>query len=261
MIYTAGNVFLGSYMRTIRRTQAAHLHNQALADELEKANRQLQEYSTQVEQLAAARERNRLARELHDSVTQTAFSMNLTTQSATLLLERDPSRVEEQLERLYGLTRSAMGEIQLLIKELKPQQAGQESLLAGLRRLLADSRFSARADGGLSVSIEAEGEKPLQAFEEQSLLRIAQEALNNILKHAHTLQAHIRLHLEEPFWLEIEDHGQGFDPTASPAQRQGGPGKHERARGRDRLDATHRIVPRNCTGRDIRVEKSPTTGR
>ena len=64
LVYTAGNVFFGSYMRTIRRNQAARLQNQELAGELEQANQRLQEYSTQAEQLAAARERNRLAREL-----------------------------------------------------------------------------------------------------------------------------------------------------------------------------------------------------
>jgi signal transduction histidine kinase len=94
LIYTAGNVFLDSYTRTIRLiVQAARLHNQALAGELEQANQRLQDTSTRLERLSAGRERNRQARELHDSVTQTVFSMNMTTQSDALLLERDPSRV------------------------------------------------------------------------------------------------------------------------------------------------------------------------
>ena len=67
--------------------------------ELQEANRDLQSYSERIQQLSVARERNRLARELHDSVTQSIFSMTLTTQSALLLLERDPGRVEEQLDR------------------------------------------------------------------------------------------------------------------------------------------------------------------
>jgi len=238
LIYTASNVFLGSYMRAIRRAQAARQQNQDLASELEQANLHLQEYSAQTEHLAAARERNRLARELHDSVTQTAFSMNLTTQSAALLLERDPSRVEEQLERLYALARSALAEMQVLINQLKPEAGGQEGLPAALRQLLADSRFTSHSDGGLSVSLEVEGQEPLQANEEQSLLRIAQEALNNILKHAHTSQAHIRLHLQEPFWMEIEDHGQGFDPQH--VQRRGKVGLASMSERRgDRLEAAN----------------------
>ncbi len=249
LIYTASNIFLGSYTRTIRRSQAAHLHNQALAAELEQANRRLQEYAAQAERLAAARERNRLARELHDSVTQTAFSMNLTSQSAALLLERDPSRVAEQLERLYALARSALGEMQVLIDELKPEPAGREGLAAALHRLLVDSRFA----GALSVSIETEGDQPLPASEEQGLLRIAQEALNNTLKHAQTSQAHIRLHLSEPFWMEIEDHGRGFDPQqARRGDRMGLVSMGERAA---EIGWALRIAASPGRGTCIRVEK------
>jgi signal transduction histidine kinase len=261
LIYTAGNVFLGSYMRTIRQAQAAHLHNQELAGELKQANQRLQEYSAQTEQLATAGERNRLARELHDSVTQTAFSMNLTTQSAALLLKRDPSRVEKQLERLYALSRSALSEMQVLINQLKPEPGGQEGLLAALRRLLTDSRFT----GSLSVSIEVEGEGALQASEEQSLFRIAQEALNNILKHAHTSQAHIRLHLEEPFWMEIEDHGQGFD--LQQAQHSGRVGLASMSERASEIGWTLQVISSPGTGtrvraeREIGVEKPQTTGR
>ena len=207
LIYTAGNVFLGSYTRTIRKAQAVRQHNRALADALERANRRLQDTSAQLEQLAAARERNHLARELHDSVTQTIFSMNLTSQSAALLLARDHEQVGVLLERLYALSRSALTEMQLLIDELKPGPAGRQGLMATLRQLLADNRFS----DSLSVSFEMQGEPSLSLAEEQALLRITQEALNNVLKHACTQQAALRLHLEPPAWVEIEDHGQGFD--------------------------------------------------
>jgi len=207
LIYTAGNVFLGSYALAIRRAQAARGQNQALAQELRAANQRLQAYSTQLEQLAVARERNRLARELHDSVTQTVFSMTLTTQSAQLLLERDPGRVSAQLERLNQLARSALSEMQVLISELRPEIADRERLVSALRRHLAGSRLPET----LSVSLEVEGDRQLEFAEERGLFRIAQEALNNIVKHAQASQAQIRLHLAEPFWMEIKDHGQGFD--------------------------------------------------
>jgi signal transduction histidine kinase len=215
LIYTAGNVFLGSFTRTIRKAQAARKYNQALAGELELANRRLQDTSAQLEQLAAARERNRLARELHDSVTQTVFSMNLTSQSAALLLARDQEQVSAQLERLYTLSRSALTEMQLLIDELKPGLGGRQGLPAALHQLLTDSRFR----DNLSVSIEVQGEQTLTPAEEQALLRIAQEALNNVLKHARTSRAALWLHLEPPACMEIEDHGQGFD--LQQAQRSG----------------------------------------
>jgi signal transduction histidine kinase len=260
LIYTAGNVFFGSYILTLRRTQAAQQRNHALAGDLAQANQRLQAYAAQVEQLAAARERNHLARELHDSVTQTVFSMNLTAQSASLLLARDSSRVAEQLDRLYDLARSALAEIQVLIDRLKPEVASPAGLLPALQRLLADRRFA-----DLSVSINREGEETLSAAEEQSLYRITQEALNNILKHTRESQARIQLHLEEPCWLEIEDHGQGFDvPQAQRSGRVGLASMSERAQ---EIGWKLQIISTPGTGTRIRVDKGfsaenpRTTGR
>lgn len=207
MVYTAVNVFLGSYALATQRAQAAQARTQALAQEVQETTRQLQAYSTQLEQLAVARERQHLARELHDSVTQTIFSMTLTTQSALLLLERDPGRVGAQLDRLSDLAHSALTEMRVLISELRPEKVAAGGLAAALRRHLADRHLPET----LAVSLEIEGDRPLGPSEELGLFRIAQEALNNIVKHAQASQAHIRLHLAEPFWMEIEDQGRGFD--------------------------------------------------
>ena len=206
LIYTAGNVFLdstahhppdcagcppaqsgaGRRARASQPAPAGYLHPPSSASPLARS--------------ATARQR-----ELHDSVTQTVFSMNMTTQSDALLLERDPSRVGKQLERLYTLAHNALGEMQVLIHELKPDP--QESLPTVLRRLLADSRFS----DTLSVGLTVQGDQPVAPVEQAALVRIAQEALNNILKHASTDQASIHVHLEQQPWLEISDRGQGFD--------------------------------------------------
>ena len=95
----------------IQVTEEANRENQRMAVRLEGANQQLQAYADQAVALAAERERFRLARDLHNSVTQTIFSMNLTVQTARLLMEKDPSRVSAQLERLLELAQSAMHEI------------------------------------------------------------------------------------------------------------------------------------------------------
>jgi len=251
LIYTAGNVFFGTYTLAMRRAQAARLQNQTLAGELQEANEQLHDYSTQLEQLAVARERNRLARELHDSVTQTVFSMTLTTQSALLLLDRDPGRVGVHLERLNQLARSALAEMQVLISELKPDKAAREGLVPVLRRHLAGSRLPEN----LSVSLEVEGDQRLEFAEDQSLFHIAEEALNNIVKHARTSQAQIRLHLAEPFWMEIEDHGQGFDPLqAQNSGRVGLSSMHERA---VEIGWGLQVITSPGAGTCIRVEKAP----
>jgi signal transduction histidine kinase len=133
--------------------------------------------------------------------------MTLTTQSALMLMEQDPARVESQLERLSQLARNTLAEMQLLITELKPEATTRGGLAATLKRYLADARFSENLD----ISLDVQGEGPLTPAEEQSLFHIVQEALNNIVKHAQVSKAQVRLHLCEPVWIEIEDWGQGFD--------------------------------------------------
>ena len=255
LIYTAGNVFYGFYARATLRAQNTRMENLALAQELQEANQKLQAYSTQIEKLVVARERNRLARDLHDSVTQTVFSMTLTTQSALLLLDRDPARVEAQLDRLSHLTENALSEMQLLISELRPEDASREGLVADLNRYLA----SGHLPENLSVDLEVRGEQPLGLAEEQGLFHIIQEALNNIMKHAQTFRAQVRLHLTEPMWIEIEDHGQGFDlGQAQSSGRVGLLSMRERA-AEIGWDLQIRTFP--GTGTCIRVEKLPNEVR
>jgi len=207
LVYAVGNVFYGFYAEAIRQAQTIHAENLKLVRDLQDANQKLKTYSTQMEQLVVARERNRLARDLHDSVTQTVFSMTLTTQSAQLLLERDPAKIEAQLDRLNQLARNALSEMQLLISELKPEETGKGGLIAALKDYLEGGHFPE----SLSVELEVLGEQSLEPNEEQGLFHIIQEALNNIMKHAHTSNAQVRVHLTEPMWVEVEDHGKGFD--------------------------------------------------
>ncbi len=219
-------IFISAYSLAIRRAQEAHLHTQSLLSQLREANLKLEAYSDTLRQLGVANERQRLRRELHDSVTQTIFSMTLTTQSALLLLERDPSRVQDQLERLIQLAQSALEEMHTLISELRPEEHPRSSLVADLRKHLA----SRQLPEGLKVSIEVEGEQVLSTHEEQGLFRIAQEAFNNIAKHAHPSKACLRMHMAQPFWIEINDDGQGFDTRQVPGSGQLGlVGMHERA--------------------------------
>lgn len=207
LVYMAADVLLGFYGLATRRAQAAHAQNQALAQELEQANRQLEEYSVQREKLAAMRERQRLARELHDAATQTIFSMTLATQSALILLDRDPSRVGAQLERVNQLATSALSEIRTLISELRPDASSKGGLVSAVREHLAKGHFAET----LAVSLDVEGEQTLTPAEDQGLFRILQEALNNIVKHAHATHVGIHLHLCDPFWIEIQDDGCGFE--------------------------------------------------
>jgi signal transduction histidine kinase len=255
LIYTAGNVFYGFYAKATRQAQITHAENLALARELKEANQKLQAYSAQMEQLVVARERNRLARDLHDSVTQTVFSMNLTTQSALLLLEREPAKVGFQLERLSQLARNALSEMQLLISELKPEETRSVSLVGKLKRYLAGGHFPE----DLSIDLEVQGELHLGQAEEQSLFHIVQEALNNIVKHAQTCKAQVRLHMTEPMWIEIEDQGQGFD--LEHVQNSGRLGLHSMRERATEIGWDLQIRTSPGVGTCVRVEKLPVEVR
>lgn len=200
-------VFLASYSLAARRAQEARRHYQSLMQELQDANRKLEQYSDTLEKLGIVRERQRLARELHDSVTQTIFSMTLTTQSALLLSDRDPLRVRPQLERLDMLAQSAMAEMHTLISELRPEQGVDGGLVSAMQQHINRQHLPE----GLSVTLAVEGQQELPPLEAQGLFRIAQEALNNVVKHSCARKASLHIYLDEPCWIEIDDDGQGFN--------------------------------------------------
>jgi signal transduction histidine kinase len=213
LVYTAVNVILGAYVLLTRRATEARAQNEALGNELQAANASLTEYSRQLERLAVARERNRFALELHDSVTQTIFSMTLASQSAAILLAREPARVDALLDRLSQLTQNALAEIHLLVSELAPDAADRGDIVATLRR-----EVERRHTDGIAVSFEVEepadgtpGAGSLSRAEQQGLFRIAQEALNNVVKHSGASEATVRLRLRPPASMQVEDRGKGFD--------------------------------------------------
>lgn len=224
-IYTAANVFLAGYALAAKRAAEAKLSNETLAGELQEANRQLADYAQRAKRLAAARERQQLARDLHDSVTQTLFSMTLTAQSALLLLRRDALRAAAQLDQIDHLARSALSEVSLLSSKLPTSPLTEGGLLASLQRHLADRQ----SKDGLSISLQVDGDDSLPRSDEPVLLRIVQEALNNVVKHAGVSQAAVRLRLRRPFRLEIEDHGEGFETARHDPRGMGLAGMRERA--------------------------------
>jgi signal transduction histidine kinase len=248
LLFGAVIIFLSAYSITTRRAQIANNHNLSLMKQLQEANLQLESHSNTLKQLGIAKERQRLARELHDSVTQTIFSMTLTTQSAILLLDRDPRRVSVQLERLNQLAQSALAEMHTLISELRPEKH-VGNLVAELHQHVENKHLPE----GMSVSFEVEGNQTLTAQEDQGLLRITQEALNNVIKHAHATKAILRLHMDEPCWIDIEDNGQGFD--LEQAQKSGHLGLASMRERADEINWNLSIQSTHGEGTHIRVEK------
>ena len=214
MVLTGGaaNVLMGSFAHLITRTEHRRQENQGLFKDLQVTYRQLKDSAAQAEALAAATERHHLVRELHDSLTQTLFSMNLAVQSAQLSLAEGPLPTDEHLIRLQALALSAASEVQALTGQAPPPPLPQGGLAAALQRLAVDRL----AQDGLQVTIEITGQRTLPEMVELNLYRIAQEALNNITRHAGVRQAQVRLCLESPLAsLEVVDAGCGFDQAGS----------------------------------------------
>lgn len=202
------NVLMGSFAHLMTRTDRRREENQRLLGNLQEAYRQLKDSAAQTEALAAAEERHRLVRELHDSLTQTLFSMNLSAQAAQLSIQEDTRQVDDHLARLQTLSRSAASEVQALTGQIPQRHPAQGGLSLALTRL-AEDRL---AQDGLHVNLEVTGRRRLSEPVAAALYRIVQEALNNIIRHANTRQARVRLDLERPVaLLEIEDSGCGFD--------------------------------------------------
>jgi signal transduction histidine kinase len=120
---TVGIVF-PAYVTITLEIEAGERKRKTLLARLQEANRQLTAYAGQVEELAVIQERNRLAREMHDSVSQTMFSISLHSRAARILLERDPDRLRPQLEQLQTLTQDSLKEMRSLIADLRPQENG-----------------------------------------------------------------------------------------------------------------------------------------
>jgi signal transduction histidine kinase len=180
---------------------------------------------------AAIDERQRLARELHDSVTQTLFSASLIAEVLPRLWARNPAVAQPRLEELRQLTRGALAEMRTLLLELRPAVLLQMPLADLLRQLTEAVTGRAR----LPVTLEVEGggdtpPTPLPAEVQMAFYRTAQEALNNIVKHAGATSATVSLRwLPGGLQLGVHDDGRGFDPAAVPAGHLGLGGMHERA--------------------------------
>jgi len=205
---TGAGFLMGSFAHLITRTEERRKENQRLFGDLQNAYSQLKDSAAQSEALSAANERHHLVRELHDSLTQTLFSMNLAVQSAQLSLSADPLQTEEHLIRLQTLSRNAASEVQTLLGQAPHRSLAQGGLVVAIRQL-AEERLT---QDGLQVNIEISGERSLPADVEANLYRITQEALNNITRHAGVRQALVRLCLERPIAsLEVIDNGCGFN--------------------------------------------------
>jgi signal transduction histidine kinase len=250
LLYSAGYIFVAAYAHLTDQAEAAHTESQQLLVELQAAHRQLQDYAAQAEHLAALDERNRLARELHDSLTQSLYSLTLQAEAAIRELAAGAThQATEQLRTIRRTTQQALGEMRALLFELRPPDLEEEGLVAALQERLA----AVEAYTGLSTQFIVEGEETFPQDVEPELYRIAQEALNNVLKHAQAHAITLSLHQANgAIVLEVADDGRGFDMTTS--QPRSGMGLRNMKERAARLGGMLTIRSALGAGTRVRVE-------
>jgi signal transduction histidine kinase len=162
-------------------------------------------------ELTLVEERARIAHELHDAVSQKLFSLRLTAQAATALLDADTARAREQLREVAALAAEAADELRAVVVELRPAALDEDGLVATLR---THAEVLNRAHSA-EVSFHACGVRALPASQEEAVLRVAQEAVHNALRHAGAAEVAVTLAGRgKGARLRVVDDGRGFDPDS-----------------------------------------------
>ncbi|WP_223166564.1 GAF domain-containing sensor histidine kinase [Nonomuraea sp. SYSU D8015] len=163
-------------------------------------------------ELAMLEERNRVARELHDAVTQKLFSLRLSAQAAGAMLEQAPDKAAVELERVQRLAGEALSELRAVIVELRPAELDRHGLSETLRKHV---RLLDRLHPSV-VAFECAELPPLDSAVEVAVLRVAQEALHNALRHSGATHVLVRLSYEDgKLVLIVRDDGSGFEQAES----------------------------------------------
>ena len=210
-------------------------------------NARLYEHSRELSVLS---ERNRLALELHDVVSQKLFALVLGAEAAATTLDRDPEATRVQLERLQSLSREALDELRSLVLELRPPDLDRDGLCGTLTkhvelvRRLHGAHVELDLDAGVSAGPDRDRE----------VLRVAQEALHNALRHADAQRVRVSVRTAgDALVLEVADDGIGFDPGDAELRSRhlGLTSMEERAR---RLGGQLHIEPTPGGGATVRLE-------
>jgi signal transduction histidine kinase len=200
------------------------------------------------QELSILGERNRLALDLHDAVSQKLFGLVLSAEAAGTLLDRDPPAARAQVAKLQTLAQEALDELRSLIFELRPPDLERDGLGGALRKHVELLRRLGRQE----IELDLDGERPADPVRDGEILRIAQEAIQNALRHARA--EHIAVRLGAGL-LEVEDDGVGFEPDAAStrSRRLGLTSMEERAR---RIGGTLEIRSAPGAGTIVRLEAS-----
>jgi signal transduction histidine kinase len=200
---------------------------EGLAGELSAANRKLREYAVQAEELAAARERNRLAREIHDSLGHYLTVVNMQIEAARALQNCDPARARDALDKAQALTQQGLQDIRRSVATLRASPLNDQPLAEALRQIVDGSCAT-----GLPAEMQVWGEtRVLSPQARLTLYRAGQEGLTNVRKHARASQARLVLDFRSTtkVCLSVTDDGAGAAAGAAAAGGFGLLGLRERA--------------------------------
>jgi signal transduction histidine kinase len=206
VFFLAGIVFVVVITELAVKEQRANREVERLVAELKDANEKLREYADQVEELATVNERNRLAREIHDSVGHYLTVVIVQIEAAMAVLETDREQSLDVLRKAQGLAQRGMAEVRRSVAALRASQTETHSLIHSLNTLIEESHAS-----GLAAKFQLDGiPRNLSPSAEQALYRAAQEALTNVRKHSLARVATVTLsYLAENVSLKIRDDGVG----------------------------------------------------
>jgi signal transduction histidine kinase len=231
-IYAGGYLFFGVVTNALTQARLAQRRNALLLGELQAKNRQLEAYAAQVETLAAIEERNRVAREMHDTIGHRLTAAAVQLEGAERLAARQPERATALIGAGRQQVRDALQDLRLTVGRLREPVEVELSLPQALRRLAASFQEAT----GLVVHLELP-ETPCEMTSAQrlALYRTAQEGLTNIQRHAAARQAWLRLECSpDRLALQVSDDGCGLVagaglPTGQPGSGFGLRGLRERA--------------------------------
>jgi signal transduction histidine kinase len=215
IIVTAGGaITLAETLRPSKKDQYKRI--EALRQQQDHLNEQLRE-------TAAQEERNRLARDLHDTIKQQLFSINVAAATAQSVRERDPDAAAQQIQQVRDLSQAASVEMKALLTQLRPQPLATIGLIGAIQEQLDALKFRSEVQTELRNDVlPDEAQLPLGA--QEAIFRVIQEALANVARHARAKRVIVDIRIppssnggREQLRVSIQDDGQGFDPANSKA--------------------------------------------
>jgi signal transduction histidine kinase len=251
LIYGGAFLFFGAVTAAFRREQTARARSENLLQQLEAAHAQLREYAARVEELAAAEERTRLAREIHDSLGHHLTLLSVQLQAAAKLVTLNPNRAATEIENARAVVAEALRDVRQSVSALRATTAEQSHLSERVPRLSQDFAETT----GVVVNYHAQEWReldflsPAQAL---TLYRAVQEGLTNVQKHAHASRVDITLErADDRVRVRIADNGVGGQPSDHSVSGFGLMGLRERV---ELLGGSLTVRPRDGMGFELCLE-------